>query len=101
MREQLQITGDSIVSASPQQVSADLAGEAAILDLKSGVYYGLNTVGAFVWSLIQEPRQVSEIWEAVLLEFEVEREHCEQDVLVLLRKLVSEGLIKVADGPAK
>ena len=101
MREQVQITDDSIVSASPQQVSADLAGEAAILDLKSGVYYGLNTVGAFVWSLIHEPKQVSEIWEAVLLEFEVERECCKRDVLVLLQKLAANNLIEVANGPAK
>ena len=101
MRTQVEITETSIVSAATQQVSADLAGEAAILDLKSGVYYGLNTVGAFVWSLIQKPKKVSEIWDAVLLEFEVERERCKQDVLILLRKLAAEGLIEVADVPAK
>jgi hypothetical protein len=46
----------SIVVATKDQVSSDLGGEVAILDLKAGVYYGLDTVGARIWNLIQEPR---------------------------------------------
>ena len=42
--------------ATKDQVSCDLAGEAAILNIKSGVYYGLDPVGARIWNLMQEPR---------------------------------------------
>ena len=45
----------SIVIASPEQVSCPLGEEAAILNLKNTVYYGLNPVGARVWSLKGEP----------------------------------------------
>jgi hypothetical protein len=41
-----EVTLDSIVVASPDQVSADLGGDAAILQLKDGVYYSLDPVGA-------------------------------------------------------
>lgn len=37
---------DSIVAVTPEQVSSELSGEAVILSLKDGVYYGLNEVGA-------------------------------------------------------
>jgi hypothetical protein len=42
------ITVNSIVVVTKEQVSADLSGEAAILNLKSGIYYGLDTVGASI-----------------------------------------------------
>ena len=79
------------------QVSCDLSGEAAILNLKSGVYFGLNTVGASIWKLIQEPKTVKEIWEAILEEFDVEPDRCEHDILEFLQDLSTHGLIEIAD----
>ena len=89
------VSGDSTVVAAKDQVSSDLGGEVAILDLKAGVYYGLDAVGARIWSLIQEPRTVNEIRDILLEEYEVEPEHCEADLLALLRRLADEGLVEV------
>ena len=47
------ILGSSVIVTATDQVSADLAGEAVILNLESGVYYSLDEVGAYIWSLIQ------------------------------------------------
>ena len=81
--------------AAKDQASSDLGGEVAILDLKAGVYYGLDAVGARIWSLIQEPRTVNEIRDILLEEYEVEPERCERDLLVLLQRLADEGIIEV------
>jgi hypothetical protein len=89
------VSGDSTVVAAKDQVSSDLGGEVAILDLKAGVYYGLDAVGARIWSLIQEPRTVNEIRDILLEEYEVEPERCERDLLVLLQRLADEGKIEV------
>jgi hypothetical protein len=89
------VSGGSTVVAAKDQVSSDLGGEVAILDLKAGVYYGLDAVGARIWSLIQEPRTVNEILNILLEEYEVEPERCERDLLVLLQRLAEEGLIEV------
>ena len=97
MADPNQFSVDTIVKVSPQQVSADLAGEAAILNLDSGVYYGLNKVGAFIWNKIQMPTRVGDIYDAVFDEFEVEWEQCRNDVDHLLQKLANEGLIVVED----
>ena len=85
----------STVVAAEDQVSSDLGGEVAILDLKAGVYYGLDAVGARIWSLIQEPRTVNEIRDILLEEYDVEPERCERDLLALLRRLADEGLVEV------
>ncbi|MGH9680409.1 MAG: PqqD family peptide modification chaperone [Candidatus Acidiferrales bacterium] len=94
------ISGQSIVVASKDQVSCDLAGEAAILNIKNGVYYGLDPVGARIWNLMQEPRAVAEIQSTITGEYDVEPERCVRDLYGLLEKLLAEGLIEVKDGSA-
>ena len=93
------ISGHSIVVVAKEQVSCDLGGEAAILNLQNGVYYGLDPVGARIWNLIQEPKRINEIYEILLKEYNVEPVRCERDLLALLQKLASEGLIEVRDEP--
>src|ERR1700722_15240965 len=92
------ISDRSVVVAAKDQVSCDLAGEAAILNIKSGVYYGLDPVGARIWNLMQEPRAVVEIQNAITDEYDVEPERCARDLFGLLEKLLAEGLIEVKDG---
>ena len=85
----------STVVVTKDQVSADLSGEAAILNLKTNTYFGLNTVGASIWKLIQEPKKVSEIRDAIIEEYDVEPDRCEHDVLELLQELSKNGLIEI------
>ena len=92
------ISDRSVVVAAKDQVSCDLAGEAAILNIKNGVYYGLDPVGARIWNLMQEPRAVAEIQTAITDEYDVEPERCARDLVGLLEKLLAEGLIEVRDG---
>jgi hypothetical protein len=92
------ITLRSIVVASKDQLTCDLSGEAAILHLGSGKYYGLDAVGARVWGLVQQPRSVREVCEVILEEYKVEADRCEHDVLQLLDTLAGAGLIEVREG---
>jgi Coenzyme PQQ synthesis protein D (PqqD) len=93
------LSGSAIVVAAREQVSCDLAGEAAILNLKSGVYYGLDSVGARIWTLIQQPQAIPAIRDVLLTEYDVEAERCQRDLLALLGELLAAGLIEVADEP--
>jgi hypothetical protein len=93
------LSEQSVVVASKDQVSCELAGEAAVLNTKTGVYYGLDPVGARVWQLVQQPRRVSEVGQQLVAEYEVDSERCMSDVVALLEKLRSEGLlIEVREG---
>jgi hypothetical protein len=85
----------SIVVATSDQVSCPLGEESAILNLKNSVYYGVNPVGARVWNLLQHPKRVSELRDALLQEYEVEPARCELDLLDLLEKMRLEGLIEI------
>ena len=89
------LTTSSIIVAANGQVSTDLGGEAVILGLETGRYYSLNDSGSTVWSMIQEPRTVSEIRDAILDTYDVESEVCERDLFALLGQFAQEGLIAV------
>ncbi len=86
---------ESIVVAGKAQVSCDLVGEAAILQLDSGVYYTLNAVGARVWTLVQQPVRVEVLRDTLLADYAVTSERLEADLLDLLTRLAAERLIEV------
>jgi hypothetical protein len=93
---QCTLSGSSIIVASEGQVHCDLGGEAVILDLRSGVYYGLNNdVGARIWHLLQKETTVSEVLDALLAEYDVEPNRCKYELLALLGNLADRGLIEV------
>ncbi len=92
------VSVSSSVVAARDQVSSDLGGEVAILDLNAGTYFGLDAVGARTWGLIQEPRTVKEVRDILVSEYEVEPDRCERDLIALLQRLANEGLVEVRDG---
>lgn len=83
------------VVAAPDQVSCELDGEAVILSLDQGVYYGLNPVGAFAWALLERPRTVAELRDAVVEAYEVDAPTAEADLLELLADMAARGLVHV------
>lgn len=97
-----EITPQTLLQITDQQISAEfLDGETVILNLKDGVYYGLNIVGTRIWDLLQEPRTPPQIQEALLEEFDVDPDRCQQELMELLRDLIDHGLIQItAESPA-
>ena len=86
-----------VVSSNKDLISRDLDGEAVILNLESGKYFGLNEVGARIWSLLKESKSVKEILDTLLNEYDVEAERCEHELLTLLNDLSENGLIEIKD----
>jgi hypothetical protein len=89
------LSKDSTVVVAKDQLTAELEGEAVILSLTSSSYYGLNSVGARIWSLLSEPRRVGEIRDTICREYKVEPDHCERDLFDLLGKMAEQKLIEV------
>jgi Coenzyme PQQ synthesis protein D (PqqD) len=91
-----QLSLEATVLASPQQVSCDVADEAVLLSMRDGEYYGLNEVAASIWRLIQQPRTVREIREALLEEYsEIDIAECERAVLGFLEDMIALHLVEL------
>lgn len=83
----LRITDDVIFN--------DLQGEVVILNLKTGLYFGLDPVGARAWQLIQEHGRLGPVRNAMLQEYEVSPEHLWEDLQDLVTRLADDGLVEV------
>jgi Coenzyme PQQ synthesis protein D (PqqD) len=78
---------------NPDVVFRDLDGEAVILDLGSGTYFGLNDVGTRVWQLIGEGHDEARIAEIVSAEYDADPATIARDVSRLLAELRDRRLI--------
>lgn len=84
-------------AAIKEYLYSDLRGDAVILSLKNGKYYGVNTVGACIWEAIQEPRTFREIQSIVLKEYDVDEATCDKEVISFLQKMAKEELVQILD----
>ncbi len=94
------ITVDSIVRSSDDQISARLPGDAVILDLASGTYYGFEGIGAAVWELLQGQVRVADLRDQLVARYEVSAEKCDADLLGLLTEMLEKKLIVVVEEDA-
>jgi Coenzyme PQQ synthesis protein D (PqqD) len=90
----------SIVKRAVDQVSCDMAGEAIVLNMKSGVYFGMEQVASLIWNLVEKPRSVGEIRDAIMKEYDVDSNTCEKDLKSFLDHLQAAGLIEIDNNEA-
>jgi hypothetical protein len=83
--------------AVSEHLCCDLNGEAVILNLKNGKYYGLNGVGSRIWDLVQTPISSGEIESVILLEYDVALELCQRQVSEFLKQMLAEELIEIVN----
>jgi hypothetical protein len=86
---------DTTVCATRDHVAAEVGDEVVILNLKDEVYYGLGSVGARIWELVQKPRRVSDLRDTIVAEYDVEASEAQRDILGLLADLAERGLVEV------
>jgi len=81
------------VKPSEDVVWRNLQGESVLLDLKSGVYFGLDSVGTRIWTLLQANDDLNVVLGVLLAEYEVTEETCAHDLVDLVNTLEEKGLV--------
>jgi hypothetical protein len=85
------------LSATPKHVCCEVEGEAVILHLQTGVYFGLDGVGKRLWELLQSPVTIDNLVATVQREYEVDPEACRQDVERFVEELSRHDLVELRD----
>lgn len=89
-------------SAAPVEVPAaavlarapGAVGERGLL-VRGGAYFALDAVGVEIWRLLERPRSLEDLVEALTGRFQVDRARCREDLRPLLGQLVAEGLLEL------
>lgn len=92
-----QLGRQQTVRATNACVSTTVEDEEVVLQVDSGVYYGLDGVGQEIWSLLQEPRTVEELVDEIASRYEVEEERCRGDVTDFVASLVEAELVEYVE----
>jgi coenzyme PQQ synthesis protein D (PqqD) len=87
----------TVFRRSRRQVSCDLNGEAAILQLDQSIYFGLKGVGAEVWMALEKPQSLAELKDRVCKAFDVDSVHSEADLMKFLSELQAAGLVELVE----
>jgi hypothetical protein len=91
------ISTESIISQIEDIVASDIDDEKVMMSVEKGEYYSLDPIGSRIWELIEKPIKVSELIDALLLKYDVDRETCERDVFAFLEELHGDGTVQVQD----
>jgi hypothetical protein len=88
------ITERCVVLRRSAQISSVVGDGIVILNLEDGTYYGLNSVGARIWDLIEKPVLISTVWHQIVEEYAVDEDQCLTDLVTLLQEMESKKLIE-------
>lgn len=81
---------------SDQAIANAVADETVILHLGNGTYFGLDPIGAQLWTAIQAGNPPSSICESVLATYDVAPDRLASDLRTLIDEMIANNLIEPA-----
>jgi len=88
------------IQVSGDVVTRNLAGEAVLLDLASGTYFGLDEVGTRIWQLLGEHGSDEPVVAALLDEYDIDEARIRADLDRWVGELHGKGLVQIDEPQA-
>jgi hypothetical protein len=85
---------DTIISRSTKPLVTEIEGEVVMMDVDSGQYFNLDSIGSDIWRRIVEPVAALELCKAMERDYDADMATIQRDVLILLEKMAERGLIQ-------
>ena len=93
MDREAALVGDTLVMRRAGLIEAEVDGELVALHVDNGTCYGFNGTATRIWAMIEEPKRLGEIRDALVSEFDVAPDVCQEQLVDLLRNLEADGLV--------
>ena len=85
---------NTLISRNPEMLAVDMDDEVVMMDVTNGDYFGLNTVGAYIWNLLEQEQTIAMIVETAQQHFaEATADQIQQDVFTFLTELQEKKLV--------
>ena len=73
----------------------ELDGEAVVLNLETGIYFGLDAVGTRIWRLLEERKPLGTVLDTLIEEYDAPPERLRNDLLAFVERLSGKGLLSL------
>jgi len=87
------------VQRNPDIIAAEADQDLVMVNIAGGFYYGVTEVARVIWESIERPKKVSDLVDDLTSGYNVDRSKCEEETLLFLGNLLTEGLLQVRDEP--
>jgi hypothetical protein len=84
---------DRRVAIGEDVIARELEGETVLLNLETGIYFGLDQVGTRIWQLLGAGGPLQAILETLAAEYDAERGMLERDLVRFVSQLEAKGLV--------
>ena len=84
---------DTRLNIPPQVMSRLVGDETVLLDLESGIYFGLENVGQRIWQCVSDGKSLAETIDVIVAEYDVDMAQARKDVIDFEKTLVERGLL--------
>ncbi|WP_260582041.1 PqqD family peptide modification chaperone [Sphingopyxis sp. PET50] len=91
------ITGSTTIGRNPSILFNDFDDGLMMMDIDSGNYFDIDSVGGRIWTLIETPTTVDRICESLLAEYEVEPDVCRTETIGFIEELADKGLVTLQE----
>jgi len=88
------LTADTMIVRSGTALSTEVDGEAVLIGIETGRYYGLDAVGTAIWKRIEQPCRFDALCAGLVEAFEGDPARIEGDTRTFLAALVERDLIR-------
>lgn len=86
----------TILQRNPELLAVDMDGETVMMDMESGNYFGVNSVGSHIWEILETQNSIEAIVDSVQRTFEIEEGmDVQDDVLTFLNDMQEQKIIEV------
>ena len=90
----VELTLNDRVAIPESVIAREVDGETVLLNLDTGIYFGLDAVGTAIWRAIQEDGHLVHAAAAVERDYDVDPAVARADLLRLIGEIVSKGLLQ-------
>ncbi len=85
---------DDAVSVPDVVLSRELQGETVVLNLDTGIYFGLDRMATAMWEAIRHGDTLRAAFDALIEDYDVAPDVLEGDLLDLADRMLARGLIR-------
>jgi hypothetical protein len=90
----MRIVLDQRFERHPNMVSAEIGGEAVMMSIEQGAYFGLNPLATRIWALLATPQTGAEMIEVLLDEYDVSRNVLMIDMQKFMLDMLARDLVQ-------
>ena len=84
---------DAAFRIPDEVIFRELDGEAVVLNLDTGIYFGLDAVGTRIWRLLEERKPLKAVLDTLIDEYEAPPDRLQRDLLAFVERLDDKGLL--------